>query len=92
MTNTTLRTLTNAAASLADLIDSLSDIWNEAENFGLFFDDEEDLINMTSYNNWLIKEDRRTHLVTFTDPAEDSITLLHDGPKYTDLRFISTAE
>lgn len=92
MANTTLRTLINATDSLADLINDLSDIWNDAEDFGLFFDDEENLINMTSYNNWLIKEDRRTHLVTFTDPDEDSITLLHDGPKYTDLRFIVTAE
>ena len=92
MTNTTLRTLINATDSLADLINDLSDIWNDAEDFGLFFDDEENLINMTSYNNWLIKEDRRTHLVTFTDPDEDSITLLHAGPKYTDLRFIVTSE
>ena len=86
---TTITNIATTANTMDQLISIYADLWEEAENFGMFFDDEDNFNNVTVYNDWLIAENRETGEITFIDPTDDSINFRHTGAKYGDLILIT---
>lgn len=88
MTNNTIMSIVKQGTSTKDLLKFFADLWEEAERYGFFVDDEEMHINETFYDGWVITDEHAFGFVTFEDPMHWKVTLKHTGTKYTDLKFI----
>ena len=72
-----------------ELINAFGYIWNEAEDYGKFYDFEDTYF--THYDGWTICSSAHNALVTFVDDKSDaSITFTKTGEKYSDIKFNST--
>ena len=70
--------------TLNDIRGAFGHLWNEAENYGLFFDEKN--MNNTVYEGWIISEYKDgSKKIVFEDYEGDTIEFLKTGTKYWEI-------